>query len=182
MRIMYGKLIKFCGGCYVAFAIVFAVAAAQKSDTRAANQSPNVAKAGSENSGSNQRLLNAERNPRRNLFLTIWTMDGCYACEQQKKEVQALRKAGYNVVVRNSHAPRWVKLFPTTVVTKDGYLGKRVKVVNGFKTVKEFDEILLKPAPKPKPKPVPDYHIYAPLMGFFAGVFVTSLVCQCIYS
>jgi len=50
-----------------------------------------------------------------------------------------LEKAGYNVILRKAPAPRWVRSFPTTIVTKGSPTGNRVADWTGFKTLAEID-------------------------------------------
>lgn len=164
---MNNKLWAILGGVYAAFAILTFMAAVDSNNPVVANPSQNVANSSSTNHRSGQRLY--QSNPRKDYWLTIWTIQGCYACKQQKKEVPALRKAGYNVVVREVYLPKKIKLFPTTVVTKGKLNGERVTTVEGFKTVKDFDTIL-KIRDDPKEPDEPDYHIY------WVGVSVVAVI------
>lgn len=116
------------------------MAAIEESPPIIADQSKVVVKADRVPLICSQRLH--QSNPRRDLFLTIWTTRNCAPCEQQKAEIPILEKAGYNVVLRTVPAPRFIKSFPTTVVTRGRLNGERVTVFSGFKTLAEIDAIL----------------------------------------
>jgi len=139
---MNRKIWTVIGACYAAFAITIAMVAVEESDSLVADQTSIVAQADNGHALSGERLYQFDANPRRNLFLTIWSTRDCYGCQQMEAEIPALRKAGYNVVLRKVPAPRWVKSFPTIVVNRDRLNGPRVTVIAGFKTTAEIDAIL----------------------------------------
>lgn len=154
---MTNKSWSIIGGCYAVFAIATFMVAAESFNSNVITEAKDVANSSKSNVVSSQRL--DKPNPRRNLFLTIWTTRGCHGCEQQKAEIPALEKAGYNVILRTVPAPRFVKSFPTTVVTKDSPTGERIATVTGFKTTSEFDTILKISDEDDEDDEVPDYNI-----------------------
>ena len=164
---MTDKLFAVFGGLYASFAIITFMVAVESSPTNAVAQTQHMAQASQIHVVRSERL--DQSNPRRDLWLTIWTVKNCYGCELQKREVPALEKAGYNVIIRRVPAPRWVKSFPTTVVTRGSHTGKRITTINGFKTLAEIDSILkvafMGPLNDPKKPEIPDYNIFSGFIG-----------------
>ena len=149
------------GGLYIVFALTIATMATyQESNTFTADQPTIVAQATESPAWRGERLDIDDANPRRNLFLTIWSTRDCYGCQQQEAEIPALQAAGYNVVLRKVPAPRWAKSFPTTVVTRDTINGEEVTRFSGYKTTKEIDEILQ--IGEAEEEEVEDYNIFSP--------------------
>ena len=154
------------GASYAIFAIAIATLAThQTSHTSITGQPTVVAQATESPVWRSQRLDLDDENPRRNLFLTIWSTRNCFGCEQQEAEIPALQAAGYNVILRKVPAPRWVKSFPTTVVTRDTLNGEEVGRFTGFKTLAEIDEILKigeTPEEEVDEEEDPEYDIFRP--------------------
>lgn len=127
---------------YATFAIICFMEAVSSRTPIVAHQSKVVAQANQDYAICSQRLYLNDENPRRDLFLTVWSTRNCSACQRMEAEIPALQDAGYNVVLRKAPAPRFVKAFPTTVVNRGNLNGERVTVITGFKNTSEIDTIL----------------------------------------
>jgi len=159
---MTNKLWTLVGSGYVCFALISAVAATSPSPTLLVNQPPIVAQAHQSSFGCGERLHLADENPRRDLWLCIWSTRNCAACVRQEAEIPALESAGYNVILRKAPAPRFVKSFPATIVTRGSPTGPRVDTWAGFKTLTEIDARLKIGEETEEEVENPDYDIFTP--------------------
>ena len=159
---MKSKYWTIIGGLYAGFTILVAMVAVEEGLKITADKPQDVARAVGENVLCGERLHQSDTNPRRDLFLTIWSTRWCASCEKMEAEIPALEAAGYNVVLRKVPAPRWVQSFPTIVVNKGSLNGERVTVIAGFKTTEEIDEILQIREATEEEVEDPDYNIFSP--------------------
>jgi len=131
------------GASYAVFAIAIATLATYQASSPSTSLGPAIMAQADQSPGwRSERLYQSDENPRRNLFLTIWSTRNCGACTIQEREIPVIQAAGYNVTLRKVPAPRWVKSFPTTVVTRDSIGGEEVTRYSGARTLAEIDEIL----------------------------------------